>query len=265
MFFFIIPVSVEYKARRMPAVTFSLMGINTAVHLVMMILFFANETANERAYELFALIPNESTWYTYLTYNFLHADIFHLLGNMMYLFLFGSCVEDILGRGKFIAFYLLTGIVAGCAHVFVAHPSIIPMVGASGAISGCLGAFVLLLHNRQIEFKYVFLFFFRLFTRGLLHARVAGDLLLVQLGCAGRRFGFRRGWRRRGIRSARWRISGGHGRRARIEEVVEGRGPARTGGRQGEGGGVNLDGDDPARCPDHGSRLPAAIRPLLAG
>jgi len=162
--FLILPVSVEYKANRMPLVTFWLMGINTAIHLALMILFFTNQAANERVYELFALVPNDSTWHTYLTYNFLHADIIHLLGNMIYLFLFGSCVEDIIGRGKFIAFYLLAGVLAGFGHVFVAHPSTIMMVGASGAISGCMGAFVLLLHNRQIEFKYLFLFFFRLFT-----------------------------------------------------------------------------------------------------
>ncbi len=162
--FFIIPVGVEYKADRMPVVTFTLMGINTAIHLVMMALFFTNETAYIRAFDLFTLVPAVSAWHTYLTSCFLHADIFHLLGNMVYLFLFGSCVEDIVGRGRFLVMYLVAGILAGLAHMATGPSSDIPTLGASGAISACMGAFVLLLHKRQIEFKYVFLFFFRLFA-----------------------------------------------------------------------------------------------------
>ncbi len=148
----------------MPAVTFTLMGINTAIHLVMMILFFSAESAHDRAYQLFGLTPAVSAWHTYLTHCFMHADIFHLIGNMIYLFLFGACVEDIVGRGKFLTMYLISGVLAGAAHVAISRGSEIPLVGASGAISACMGAFVLLLHNRQIEFKYFFIFFFRVFA-----------------------------------------------------------------------------------------------------
>ena len=95
---------------------------------------------------------------------FVHAGLFHLLGNMVYLFLFGSCVEDIIGRVQFVIFYLLCGLVAELAYIGMipAHfTSEIPMGGASGAISGCMGGFMLLLLKTNIEFKWFSFFFFR--------------------------------------------------------------------------------------------------------
>mgnify|MGYP001557009542 CR=1 FL=1 len=83
------------------------------------------------------MIPSESVWWTYLTSMFVHAGFFHILGNMIYLFLFGSCLEDTIGRWQFLVFYLFTGVLATVAYTMVTggHDSDIPLVGASGAIS----------------------------------------------------------------------------------------------------------------------------------
>jgi membrane associated rhomboid family serine protease len=75
---------------------------------------------------------------------FLHGGWMHLIGNMWFLWLFGNNVEDSMGRGRFIAFYLLCGLGAALAQVFADPSSIVPMVGASGAISGVMGAYIVL-------------------------------------------------------------------------------------------------------------------------
>lgn len=91
-----------------------------------------------------AIVPPAATVFTSM---FLHGGWLHLIGNMLYLWIFADNVEDSMGHGRFIAFYLLCGIAAALAQALPAPGSEIPMVGASGAISGVLGAY-LLLHPR---------------------------------------------------------------------------------------------------------------------
>jgi membrane associated rhomboid family serine protease len=79
-----------------------------------------------------------------LTHMFLHGSWLHLIGNMWFLWLFGNNVEDSMGRLRFIAFYLLTGLAAALGQIITAPDSVIPMVGASGAISGVMGAYLIL-------------------------------------------------------------------------------------------------------------------------
>ena len=163
--FFLIPVGVDYRARRYPVVTFTLMGICTVIYLIELVLRLANgDAVTEWMLTNLWLIPAESHWWTYVTSMFVHSGFLHLLGNMVYLFLFGSCVEDIIGRIHFTVFYLLCGVLACFAHALMSSGSFeaqIPMGGASGAISGCIGGFLLLLARTKIEFKWVvFLFFF---------------------------------------------------------------------------------------------------------
>ena len=90
---------------------------------------------------------------------FLHGSWMHLLGNMWFLWLFGNNVEDSMTRGRFIVFYLLCGVAAAFAQVVSDPASILPMVGASGAISGVMGAY-LVLYPRVKVFMLVFLGFF---------------------------------------------------------------------------------------------------------
>ena len=166
--FFLIPVGVEYNARRYPVVTFALMGINIAFYLLSLFFFFQNLEGDiwQREWVVFNLgmIPSDNVWWTYLTSMFVHADFFHLLGNMIYLFLFGACLEDIVGRWQFTVFYLFSGIVAAIGYSLVTQTgpeSAIPIVGASGAIAGCLGGFALVLARTKINFRYFIWIFVR--------------------------------------------------------------------------------------------------------
>ncbi|MEE8446382.1 MAG: rhomboid family intramembrane serine protease [Gemmatimonadota bacterium] len=89
-------------------------------------------------------VAGGATWSTVLTSMFLHGSWGHLIGNMWFLWVFGNNVEDSMGHSRFVVFYLLTGVVAAAAHVMTAPASGIPTVGASGAISGVMGAYMVL-------------------------------------------------------------------------------------------------------------------------
>lgn len=159
----ILPVGMNYRTERLPIVTFSLIGLNTLIWLVSLICFF--NTGGESEKWIVAhlwLIPEQSHWWTFLTSMFVHAGIFHLLGNMIYLFLFGCCVEDMIGRVRFTLFYLASGLVAEFAFIAFSPEhfnSDIPMGGASGAISACMGMYLLLRADADIEFKYFYWLF----------------------------------------------------------------------------------------------------------
>ncbi len=84
---------------------------------------------------------------TLLTYMFFHADIFHLLGNMLFLWVFGDNVEDAMGHAKFLVFYLACGVFAGLCHALMTPDSDLPLIGASGAVAGVIAAY-LMLHPR---------------------------------------------------------------------------------------------------------------------
>lgn len=97
-------------------------------------------------------------WYTVLTSVFLHGGWFHLIGNMWFLWVFGNNIEDAMGPGRFFGFYILCGVLAAMAQIVVQPSSPVPMVGASGAISGVMGAY-LVLYPRVRVHMLVFLFF----------------------------------------------------------------------------------------------------------
>lgn len=170
IFPFFIPVGVNYRTRQFPVVTFTIMGICSAVHLFVMFNFFSGgyEADIELAMDI-GYVVGAPRWYAVLTHMFTHADIFHLIGNMIYLYLFGSCVEDLLGRWKYIVFYLLGGFIAlGVYALFAPSPTspddMIPLVGASGAISACMGGFLVVLHHREITIKWIVIFFFKIYS-----------------------------------------------------------------------------------------------------
>ena len=98
-------------------------------------------------------------WLTIFTSMFLHGGIGHLAGNMLYLWIFGNNVEDTLGHGRFVVFYLLCGCIAAGAQMLMSVGSPVPMIGASGAIAGVLGAYYLKFPRARVQCL-VFLFFF---------------------------------------------------------------------------------------------------------
>ncbi|HED52480.1 MAG TPA: rhomboid family intramembrane serine protease [Gammaproteobacteria bacterium] len=93
------------------------------------------------------LVPE---WMTIFTSMFLHAGWMHLIGNMLYLWIFGDNVEDAMGHGRFLLFYLLSGVFAVLAQALPDPNSTIPMIGASGAISGVLGAYLLMFPHARV-------------------------------------------------------------------------------------------------------------------
>jgi len=90
---------------------------------------------------------------TLVTAMFMHGDVLHLLGNMIYLWVFGDNVEDALGHRRYLMFYLLTGITAGVTHIAVAPGSAVPTLGASGAISGVMGAYLVLYPRAMVYWR----------------------------------------------------------------------------------------------------------------
>lgn len=88
--------------------------------------------------------------FSLVTSMFLHGGWMHLIGNMLYLWIFGNNIEDVMGHAKFVIFYLICGILAAGSHALTDPSSSIPMVGASGAISGVLGAYLLLFPRAQV-------------------------------------------------------------------------------------------------------------------
>jgi membrane associated rhomboid family serine protease len=109
--------------------------------------------------DLVCQITGQPPWYTLMSSMFLHGGWFHLIGNMWFLWVFGNNVEDAMGHARFVAFYLVCGILAALAQVFASPHSAVPMVGASGAISGIMGGY-LVLYPRVRVHTLVFLGFF---------------------------------------------------------------------------------------------------------
>jgi membrane associated rhomboid family serine protease len=90
----------------------------------------------------YGLVPDEFSWRSVFSSMFLHGGWMHVIGNMWFLWIFGDNVEDILGHGKFIFFYIACGVVAALAQVLIDPSSRVPTVGASGAIAGVMGAYI---------------------------------------------------------------------------------------------------------------------------
>jgi membrane associated rhomboid family serine protease len=88
--------------------------------------------------------------FSLITSMFLHGGIMHLVGNMLYLWIFGNNIEDAMGHGRFVLFYLICGVIAALSHALTDAGSVVPMIGASGAISGILGAYLLLYPRAQV-------------------------------------------------------------------------------------------------------------------
>jgi membrane associated rhomboid family serine protease len=151
-----IPLRDVIPSRTTPWVTFSLIGLNVAVYIWGL-------TLGGKGYEellwTFGLVPADFSWLTLVTSMFLHGGLGHIGSNMLSLWIFGDNVEDRFGHGRFLLFYLLAGAVAAFAQIWSSPDSSVPLVGASGAIAGVMGAyFVLFPHSRILVL--VFFFFF---------------------------------------------------------------------------------------------------------
>ena len=130
-----IPLRDVIPSRTTPYVTISLVVINALVFLYQLTL--GDERVNEFVFT-WGLVPAYFSWVSVITSMFLHGGFMHVAGNMLYLWIFGDNVEDRMGHGRFIAFYLLCGIAAALGQTMTVPDSQIPMVGASGAVAGVI-------------------------------------------------------------------------------------------------------------------------------
>jgi membrane associated rhomboid family serine protease len=103
-------------------------------------------------------VPNILTIFTSM---FLHGGILHLLGNMLYLWIFGDNIEALMGHGRFLLFYLICGVAATLTHIITDPDSVVPMIGASGAISGVLGAYFLRFPRAKVHVLIILFIFIR--------------------------------------------------------------------------------------------------------
>jgi rhomboid family protein len=152
----VIPIRDVIPSRTTPVVTVLIILINAAVFLYQQTLGEAELT--EFVYRN-ALVPVTFSIPAVLTSMFMHGDWMHFLGNMWFLWIFGDNVEDRVGHGRFVLFYLLCGVAAALAQVWITPASRLPMVGASGAIAGVMGAyFVMFPHSRVLTLVPIFFF-----------------------------------------------------------------------------------------------------------
>lgn len=166
------PIRDNNPVQRTPHVTWFLIAANVVVFTVEMMLGLYDRSLQFRQFLYwFGAIPAEivprllrpTEWFpwpmgTLFSSMFIHGGFMHLAGNMLFLYIFGDNVEDELGHWRFLLFYLLTGLAGSAIHIALGPDSGVPMVGASGAISGIMGAYILL-YPRARVMTLVFFFF----------------------------------------------------------------------------------------------------------
>ena len=151
-----IPLRDVIPSRTTPFVTIGLIVVNVLVFLYELSL---GELYLEEFLLSWGLVPAAFSWVAVLSSMFLHGGVMHIGSNMLFLWIFGDNVEDRMGHGRFVAFYLLCGTAAALAQTAMSPDSIVPMVGASGAVAGVMGAyFVLYPHSRIVTLVPIFFF-----------------------------------------------------------------------------------------------------------
>jgi membrane associated rhomboid family serine protease len=163
-----IPIRDAIRSKNFPVVNVTIIGLNVIAFLWQL----AQGPHLKEAFFLYGIVPLRysdpeiSAHFTrfqqllpFLTSMFLHGGVLHIIGNMWFLYIFGDNIEDRLGHVRYLIFYLLCGVAAGMVHLYTNWGSEIPTIGASGAISGVMGAY-LLLHPRSRILTLIPIFFF---------------------------------------------------------------------------------------------------------
>ena len=143
----VIPLRDVIPSRTTPFVTIGLIVVNTLVFVRQLTL---DDSAVEEFFLYFGLVPAAFSWVAVLTSMFVHGGFTHFGFNMLFLWIFGDNVEDRMGHGRFLVFYLLCGAAAALAQTATDPDSIVAMVGASGAIAGVMGAYIVLYPHSRI-------------------------------------------------------------------------------------------------------------------
>jgi membrane associated rhomboid family serine protease len=142
-----IPLRDVIPSRTTPYITITIIALNAVAWLFEISL--PHEALNEFL-TIYGVVPAYFTWPTLVTSMFLHGGWFHVIGNMWYLWIFGDNVEDRLGHARFTAFYLICGAGAALGHVAMSPDSVLPTIGASGAIAGVMGAYFVLYPRSRV-------------------------------------------------------------------------------------------------------------------
>lgn len=160
-----IPLRDTVRSRRFPLINWMLILANAAAFYYELRM---GPSALNGFIDTWGLVPThfwaapQSAWLTIFSSMFLHGGWFHILSNLWILFIFGDNVEDRMGGGRYLVFYLLSGVAAALTQAFFLSESSVPMVGASGAIAGVLGAYLLLFPRARILSLVPILFIFTL-------------------------------------------------------------------------------------------------------
>ena len=180
------PIRDDNPQLRIPIATYAIIAVNVAVWVFVQGLG-SNPALVESICQL-GLIPGEllgtvpagtqfplgpgavcrlgggGTWYTLFSSMFMHGGWMHIIGNLWFLWIFGGNVEDSMGPVRFVVFYLLCGVAAAAAQVMTNTESIVPMVGASGAIGGVMGAYILVYPRVNVHMLFIFGFYITTFA-----------------------------------------------------------------------------------------------------
>lgn len=148
-----IPLRDSVRPRKYPYINVLLIFLNTAIFIYQLGL---TETELIRIYYRYGIIPENflllqgAGWLPLVSSMFLHGGWFHLLGNMLYLWVFGDNIEDRLGHAGYLFFYLAAGAAGGISHIAANPQSSVPTIGASGAVAGILGAYFILFPRARV-------------------------------------------------------------------------------------------------------------------
>jgi membrane associated rhomboid family serine protease len=156
----IFPIKVTQPSYSKPVVTVLLIMANVLVFLHEFWLQMVDPYSLNHFMTLYSLRPAYFHVANIFTSMFVHANWIHVIGNMLFLWVFGESVEDILGHGKYLLFYLLCGLAAAIAQMAIDPSSRVPMVGASGAIAGVMGAYLVKFPKSRVVMLFWFFFFF---------------------------------------------------------------------------------------------------------
>jgi len=148
-----IPIRDVIPSRTTPGVTISLIAFNMLVYIFQLTL---SERGQDAFLLLVGLVPVDFSIVNVFTSMFVHGGLAHLAGNMLFLWIFGDNVEDRFGHLRFLMFYLACGLVAAVSQTALYPESVVPMVGASGAIAGVMGAYLVLYPHSRVLMLFPF-------------------------------------------------------------------------------------------------------------
>ena len=161
------PIRDHNPSHGTPFVVYALIALNVLIFFVQLP-YMADDRALAKFWADRALYPvlvtDHFSYTGILTSMFLHAGWMHIIGNMLFLWIFGDNLEDQMGHFGFLVFYLASGIAAAFAHVYSAPGSTVPTVGASGAIAGVMGGYLLMFPRAKVDILVIIVIFIRIFT-----------------------------------------------------------------------------------------------------